>query len=206
MGYTKQYIFDGISFGLFCRDINFGICIYISITIKKYSVIFVTICLTDIMRCIIKHDFYSNRKIIICSDEFNKLLYFVFSNFIEPFGKYTPDTGILGRVNIFIFEFFFYPKYQVTHLNKQTFSFCFIASFAFVLQRHRAKPIPLKMHASKGSPCGRAPAIAGERVLCVQLSPLRRLRRHLSQRARLFVSSIITQIGRENNHSAEICL
>ena len=24
--------------------------------------------------------------------------------------------------------------------------FCFIASFAFVLQRHRAKPIPLKMN------------------------------------------------------------
>ena len=68
----------------------------------------------------------------------------------------------------------------------------------------QAKLIPLKMHASKGSPCGRAPAIAGERVLCAQLSPLRRLRRHLSQRARLFVSSIITQIGRENKFSAEI--
>ena len=77
--------------------------------------------------------------------------------------------------------------------------FCFIASFAFVLQRHRAKPIPLKRTgSSKGSPFGRAPAIAGERVLFAQLSPLRRLRRHLSQRARLFVSPIITQIGREN--------
>ena len=85
-------------------------------------------------------------------------------------------------------------------------SFCFIASFAFVLQRHRAKPIPLKTHASKGSPCGRAPAIAGERVLCAQLSPLRRLRRHLSRRERLFVSPIITQICRENNISAEIYL
>ena len=55
------------------------------------------------------------------------------------------------------------------------------------------------------APCGRAPAIAGERVLCAQLSPLRRLRRHLSQRARLFVSSIITQIGRENKFSANLC-
>ena len=107
-------------------------------------------------------------------------------------------------------------------------SFCFITGFAFVLQRLRAKPIPLKMHASKGSPCGRAPAIAGERVLCAQLSPLRRLRRHrlaaarsrsgsdttpwchslpsrrfATQRARLLVSPIITQIGRENNVSAE---
>ena len=84
-------------------------------------------------------------------------------------------------------------------------SFCFIASFAFVLQRHIGQsPCPLKMHASKGSPFGRAPAIAGERVLCVQFSPLRRFRRHLSQRERLFVSTIITQIGRENNISAEI--
>ena len=30
-------------------------------------------------------------------------------------------------------------------------SFCFIASFSFVLQRHRAKPIPLRLRASKGS-------------------------------------------------------
>ena len=28
---------------------------------------------------------------------------------------------------------------------------CFIASFVFVLQMHRAKPIPLKMHKTKGS-------------------------------------------------------
>ncbi len=40
----------------------------------------------------------------------------------------------------------------------------FIASFAFVLQMHKAKPVPLKMHEFKGSPFGRAPAIAGERV------------------------------------------
>ena len=28
---------------------------------------------------------------------------------------------------------------------------CFIAGFAFVLQMYRAKPIPLKMHETKGS-------------------------------------------------------
>ena len=82
--------------------------------------------------------------------------------------------------------------------------FCFIASFAFVLQRLWAKPIPLWLHSSKGSPSGRAPAIAGERVIVAIILPLRRLRRHLSQWERLFVSSIITQIGRGNNSSAEI--
>ena len=122
------------------------------------------------------------------------------------------------------------------HTPTNYIPFHFITSFTFVLQRclqrgRRAKPIPLKMHASKGSPCGRAPAIAGERVLCAQLSPLRRLRRHrlaaarsrsgsdttpwchsfpsrrfATQRARLLVSPIITQIGRENKFSAEICL
>ena len=45
----------------------------------------------------------------------------------------------------------------------------------------------------------------GERVLCAQLSPLRRLRRHLSRRERHFANLIITQIGRENNVPAEIC-
>ena len=35
------------------------------------------------------------------------------------------------------------------------------------------------------------------------ICPLRRLRRHLSPRARLFVNPVITQIGRENNISAE---
>ena len=84
----------------------------------------------------------------------------------------------------------------------------FIASFAFVLQRCkrrglRAKPIPLWMSATKGSPSGRAPAIAGERVIVAIIRPLRRLRRHLSPRERLFVSPIISQIGRENNISAE---
>ena len=60
------------------------------------------------------------------------------------------------------------------------------------------------MSATLGSPFGRAPAIAGERVLCARLSPLRRLRRHLSQRERHFANLIITQIGRENKFSAEI--
>ena len=59
------------------------------------------------------------------------------------------------------------------------------------------------MSASKGSPFGRAPAIAGERAIVAFIRPLRRLRRHLSQRERLFVSLIITQIGRENKFSAE---
>ena len=39
---------------------------------------------------------------------------------------------------------------------------------------------------SKGSPSGRAPAIAGERVIFLLFCPLRRLRRHLSHRTRLF--------------------
>ena len=69
------------------------------------------------------------------------------------------------------------------------------------------------------------PAIAGERaiygvkflrhlathyfslVVLAPFCPLRRLRRHLSQRERLLFSSIISQIGRENKFSAEIlCL
>ena len=75
-----------------------------------------------------------------------------------------------------------------------------------MLQRHGAKPLPLRLSVTKGSPCGRAPAIAGERVIVAIIRPLRRLRRHLSQRERLFVSPIITQIGRENNRSAEICI
>jgi len=69
---------------------------------------------------------------------------------------------------------------------------------------HRAKPIPLKMHVSLGSPLGRAPAVAGERVVVATICPLRRLRRHLSQRERLFVNPIIPQIDRENKFSAEI--
>ena len=81
--------------------------------------------------------------------------------------------------------------------------FAFIASFAFVLQMLRAKPIPLKLCVSKGSPFGRAPAIAGERVYFVAIYPLRRLRRHLSHWERLFVTPIIAQTGRENNISAE---
>ena len=98
-----------------------------------------------------------------------------------------------------------------------------------VIQRHRAKPIPLKMHVSLGSPLGRAPAVAGERVVVATICPLRRLRRHrlaaarsrsgsdttpwchsfpsrrfATQRERLLAIPIITQIGRENKFSAEI--
>ena len=80
----------------------------------------------------------------------------------------------------------------------------FITSFDFIIQRHRSMPIPLKMHVSLGSPSGRAPAVAGERVVVATICPLRRLRRHLSQRERLFVNPIITQIGRENKFSAEV--
>ena len=36
-------------------------------------------------------------------------------------------------------------------LSNSYLQFCFIAGFAFVLQKHRSKPIPLKLHASKGS-------------------------------------------------------
>ena len=53
--------------------------------------------------------------------------------------------------------------------------------------------MPLKMHVSLGSPLGRAPAVAGERVVVATICPLRRLRRHLSHRERLFVSPIISQ-------------
>ena len=91
-----------------------------------------------------------------------------------------------------------YPSFRLDKL-----SFGFIASFAFVLQKHRAKPIPLKIRASLGSPFGRAPATAGEREIVAFIRPIRRLRRHLSQRERLFVNPIISQIGRENKVSAE---
>jgi len=86
------------------------------------------------------------------------------------------------------------------YLINSYLSFCFVARFAFVLQMLWTMPILLKLRISKGSPSGRAPAIAGERVISSQFFPLRRLRRHLSQRARLF---IISQIGRENNISAD---
>ena len=49
----------------------------------------------------------------------------------------------------------FFNKFIAIHKNITSsnyyLSFCFIASFAFVLQRLRAKPIPLKMHKTKGS-------------------------------------------------------
>ena len=104
--------------------------------------------------------------------------------------------------------FAFYDSQSIPRLSSFCLVFCFIASFAFVLQRCkrrrlRAKPIPLRLRAPKGSPFGRAPAIAGERVVVATICPLRRLRRHLSQRERLLASSIITQIGRGNNPFAD---
>ena len=59
------------------------------------------------------------------------------------------------------------------------------------------------MSASQGSPFGRAPAKRVRGDILATIYPLRRLRRHLSQRERLFVSPIISQIGRENKFSAE---
>ena len=43
-------------------------------------------------------------------------------------------------------KFFFIINliYVVSYIFHSPIPFCFIASFAFVLQRHRAKPIPLK--------------------------------------------------------------
>ena len=92
----------------------------------------------------------------------------------------------------------FRPLRSYASGTQKMYGFGFIASFAFVLQRCkqrrlRAKPIPLKIRASLGSPLGRAPAVAGERVVVATICPLRRIRRHLSQRERLFVSSIINK-------------
>jgi len=123
VGYIKQYIFYRVFWGMFCRDINLGICLFISISVIKHTVIFVTICLIDKMYFVIKRNVYPNGKIIICSNEFNKPLYFVFCIFIKSFWKYTSDTGLFCGVNIFIFELVLYPKYQFIHLSKQ---YCFI--------------------------------------------------------------------------------
>ena len=66
---------------------------------------------------VMAHAGFPNGKIIICSDKFNELLYFVFSNFIKFFWKCTSDAGLFCRVNVFIFELFLYPKYQNSHLG-----------------------------------------------------------------------------------------
>ena len=88
----------------------------------------------------------------------------------------------------------------------------FIASFAFVLQRHRAKHIPLKSNASKGSLREGAPdAVGWGRARYNEVSTNLKSRRllpsrcacHLPLGGRLFVAPIMTQIGRENNISAE---
>ena len=116
--YAKQYIFYRIFFGLFCCNINFGICRFIRIAIIKNSIIFVTICLIDKMSFVIKPYFYPNGKIIIGSDKFYELHYFGSGIFIKFLRKYTSDASLFCRVNIFIFELFLYPKYQNTHLGK----------------------------------------------------------------------------------------
>ena len=94
----------------------------------------------------------------------------------------------------------------------------FIASFAFVLQMLRAKPIPLRLHYPK-APSGRElPTKSGEGELVTK--KLVRTQSHagsfhFATRAtasacgwhlggRLFVNPIISQIGRENKFSADI--
>ena len=87
----------------------------------------------------------------------------------------------------------------------------FIASFAFVLPRHRARPIPLKMHERvQRLPCVKgAVVVATEGLFFATFLHLQSLRlafaRHLHlHKGGFFVSFIITQIGRGNNPSAEI--
>ena len=91
------------------------------------------------------------------------------------------------------------------------YSFLFIASFAFVLQRLRAKPIPLKMNERiQRLPCVKgAVALATEGLYPCYLglfynpSVSLRLPPPFTQ-GRLFVGSIISQIGKENKFSAGI--
>jgi len=87
----------------------------------------------------------------------------------------------------------------------------FIASFAFVLQRLRAKPIPLRLRVSWGSLREGAGAVgdwgrARYNEVSANLKSRRLLppltRSPLPIGGRLSCSPIITQIGRENNVSA----
>jgi len=87
----------------------------------------------------------------------------------------------------------------------------FIASFAFVLQRHRAKPIPLKMHERvQRLPCVKgAVAVATEGLFFAAFLHLQSLRlafaRHLPlHKGGFYATTIITPIGREIKFSAEI--
>ena len=110
---------------------------------------------------------------------------------------------LCGQIRIYVFlqfrSIFFFKISQKYHFVLS----CFIASFAFVLQRHRATPIPL---------C-RA-GVYSRRFIGLNLS----LRRDASIfrfaqcqvcfaniAPALRCNPIITQIGRENNISAEIC-
>ena len=95
--------------------------------------------------------------------------------------------------------------FQTIHLRSNHVPFAilhnvlFYRKFRLCIAKAQGKAhTPKAARAYKGSPSGRAPAIAGERVIVAIVRPLRRLHRHLSQRERLFVSLIITRIGRES--------
>ena len=49
-------------------------------------------------------------------------------------------------------------------LEELVFTVMLYCQFRLCITKHRAKPMPLRLRASKGSPFGRAPAIAGERA------------------------------------------
>ena len=85
--HAKQYIFYRISFGLFCCNINFGICIFIGIAIIKDSIIFMTVYLINKMSFVIKPYFYPNGKIIMALINFmNCIISFLVSSF-NSFGN-----------------------------------------------------------------------------------------------------------------------
>ena len=83
-------------------------------------------------------------------------------------------------------------------------SLCFIASFAFVLQRQVASPVPCKDIRKKGSPLGRAPAVAGERVIKVDHLPSPSATPPPLPKGEAFSLVPFKQIGRKNYLSAEI--
>ena len=95
------------------------------------------------------------------------------------------------------------PTNNATYPNK-LHSFLFYRKFRLCITKTQGKAHTHTVARPKALPLGELPTESGERVIVAIVPPLRRLRRHLSPRARLFVSSIITQIGRGNNHSAEI--
>ena len=93
------------------------------------------------------------------------------------------------RQQVIAFVTFISFLFITMSLSNSYLSFCFIASFAFVLQRNRAKPIPL---------CRAVPWCRR----CLKQNFLSRR----EQAPALRCNPIITQIGRENNLSAEILL